>query len=51
VRYEELTPMLLNEVQQQRTIARKEGRLREMEGELAELQEFRRSMQGRAKSE
>jgi hypothetical protein len=51
VRYEELTPMLLNEVQQQRTIARKEGRLREMQGELAELQEFRRSMQGRAKSE
>jgi trimeric autotransporter adhesin len=59
VRYEELTPMLLNEVQQQqRTIANQERRLgsqeeqlREMEQQLAELQKFRRSMQGRATTE
>lgn len=51
VRYEELAPMLLNEVQQQqRTIASQEKQLREVQQQLAELQEFRRSMQGRATS-
>jgi hypothetical protein len=49
VRYEELTPMLLNEVQQQqRTIADQGRQLRDMQQQLADLQEFRRSMQGRA---
>jgi Chaperone of endosialidase len=49
VRYEELTPMLLNEVQQQqRTIAAQGKQLHDMQQQLAELQEFRRSMQGRA---
>jgi hypothetical protein len=42
VRYEELTPMLLNEVQRQQT------ELQELRQQLAELQEFRRSMQSRA---
>ena len=42
VRYEELTPMLLNEIQRQ------QAQLRDMQQQLAELQEFRRSMQGRA---
>jgi hypothetical protein len=49
VRYEELTPMLLNEIQrlqEQRDIERQQ--LRDMQEQLAELQEFRRSMQGRA---
>ena len=42
VRYEELTPMLLNEIQRQ------QAQLHDMQQQLAELQEFRRSMQGRA---
>jgi hypothetical protein len=42
VRYEELAPMLLNEVQQQAQ------ELREMRRQLAELQQFKRSLQGRA---
>ena len=47
VRYEELAPMLLKEVQhQQRTIASQERELQEMRQQLAELQAFRRSLQG-----
>jgi hypothetical protein len=42
VRYEELTPMLLNEIQRQ------QAQLRDMQQQVAELQEFRRSMQGQA---
>jgi hypothetical protein len=42
VRYEELTPMLLNEIQRQ------QAQVRDMQQQLAELQEFRRSMQERA---
>jgi Tfp pilus assembly protein PilO len=59
VRYEELTPMLLNEVQKQaaeiRDLRQRQkqsnaqgAQLRDMQQQLAELQEFRRSMQGRA---
>jgi hypothetical protein len=39
VRYEELTPMLLNEIQRQ------QAQLHDMQQQLAELQAFRRSMQ------
>jgi len=42
VRYEELTPMLLNEVQRQ------QAQLRDVQQPLAELQEFRHLMRGRA---
>jgi hypothetical protein len=49
VRYEELTPMLLNELQQQqRTIASQEERLRGIERQLAELRKLTRPMQGGA---
>jgi len=45
VRYDELAPMLLNEVQQQRrTLAAQEQKLREMERQLGDLQELRAAL-------
>lgn len=52
VRYEELTPILLNEIQQLqervRAMQRRQAELRDMQQQLADLQEFRRSIQERA---
>jgi len=51
VRYEELTPMLLNEIQQLqeqvRAMQRSQAELRDVQQQLADLQEFRRSTQER----
>jgi hypothetical protein len=45
VRYDELAPMLLNEVQQQRrTLAAQEQKLQEMERQLADLQQLKAAM-------
>jgi endosialidase-like protein len=45
VRYDELAPMLLNEVQQQRrTLAAQEQKLQEMERQLAHLQQLKAAM-------
>jgi hypothetical protein len=49
VRYQEPTPMLLNEPQlQRRTTARQEEQLRGIERQLTELQDLKRAMRGRA---
>jgi hypothetical protein len=46
VRYEELTPMLLNEVQkQQQKVAVQTAAIEDMQQELGELKEFKRAMQ------
>ena len=44
VRYEELTPMLLNEVQQQRQLADQQAKLQEV---LSQLTDLRRAMHER----